>query len=63
MSLSLGPYSRIGFSVAALLAVIILVWLYLGTPASDRARAAGNLLSRLMSARGVVDFICIRTPS
>jgi signal peptidase II len=69
MSLSLGPYSRIGFSVAALLAVVILVRLYLGTPASDRGRAAalalvvggaaGNLLSRLTSARGVVDFIDI----
>jgi signal peptidase II len=72
MSMSLGPYSRIGFSVAALLAVIILVRLYLATPASDRARAAalalvvggaaGNLLNRLVSPRGVVDFIDIGVP-
>ena len=72
MSLSLGPYSRIGFSVAALLAVIILVRLYHATPAGDRARAAalalvvggaaGNLLSRLVSPRGVVDFIDIGVP-
>jgi signal peptidase II len=73
MSLSLGPYSRIGFSLAALLAVIILVRLYLATPATGRSRAAalallvggaaGNLLNRLMSPRGVIDFIDIGVQS
>ena len=73
MNLSLGSYSRIGFSVAATLAVIILVRLYLATPATDRLRAAalalvvggaaGNLLNRLISPRGVVDFIDIGVES
>jgi signal peptidase II len=72
MSLSLGPFSRIGFSIAACLAVILLVRLYLATPAGGRARAAalalvvggatGNLLNRLASPRGVVDFIDIGLP-
>jgi len=69
MSLSLGRYSRIGFSLAALLALFVLVRLYLTTPASARRRAAalallvggavGNLLNRLVSPRGVTDFIDI----
>jgi signal peptidase II len=72
MSMSLGRYSRIGFSVAALVAVIVLFRLYLATPAADRARAValallaggatGNLLNRLTSPRGVVDFIDIGLP-
>lgn len=72
MSLSLGPYSRIGFSIAAVLAVIILVLLYRATPATDRLRAtalalvvggaSGNLLNRLLSPRGVIDFIDIGLP-
>jgi signal peptidase II len=72
MSLSLGPYSRTAFSVAALLAVVILIQLYLATAAADRARAAalallvggaaGNLLNRLTSPRGVIDFIDIGAP-
>ena len=72
MSLSLGPYSRIGFSVAALLAVIILVQLYRTTSTSNRLRAAAlallvggaarNLLNRLTSPRGVIDFIDIGVP-
>jgi len=73
MSLSLGPYSRIGFSAAALVAIAILFRLYLATTATDRLRAAalalvvggaaGNLLTRLMSPRGVVDFIDIGIPA
>jgi signal peptidase II len=73
MSLSLGPYSRIGFSIAAMLAVIILVRLYRATPATDRARAAalallvggaaGNLLNRVTSPSGVTDFIDIGVQS
>ena len=73
MSLSLGRYSRMGFSLAALLALIVLVRLYLTTPASARRRAAalallvggavGNLLNRLLSPRGVTDFIDIGVQS
>jgi signal peptidase II len=73
MSLSLGPYSRIGFSAAAFLAIAVLFRLYLTTPPTDRLRAAalallvggaaGNLLNRLMSPRGVVDFIDIGIPA
>ena len=72
MSMSLGQYSRIGFSLAALVVIIILIRLYLATPMADRTRAAalallvggatGNLLNRLTSARGVVDFIDIGVP-
>ena len=73
MSLSLGRYSRIGFSLAALLALFVLVWLYLATPAHARRRAAalallvggavGNLLNRVLSPRGVTDFIDIGVQS
>jgi signal peptidase II len=73
MSMSLGPFSRIGFSLAALIGVVVLVRLYLATRSEDRARAvalallvggaAGNLLNRLLSPRGVVDFIDIGIPS
>jgi signal peptidase II len=69
MSLSLGGYSRVGFSVAALLALVVLVRLYRTTPPDARRRAtalglliggaAGNLLNRLLSPRGVTDFIDI----
>lgn len=67
MSLSAGPHSRIIFSLAALAAVLILGRLYLRS--DGRASgfvvalalviggALGNLLDRLRSARGVVDFI------
>ena len=73
MSLSLGRYSRIGFSLAALLALVVLVRLYLATPAHARRRAAalallvggavGNLLNRVLSPRGVTDFIDIGVQS
>jgi len=73
MSLSLGRYSRIGFSLAALLALFVLVRLYLATPAHARRRAAalallvggavGNLLNRVLSPRGVTDFIDIGVQS
>lgn len=69
MSLSLDRYSRVGFSLAALLAVLVLAYVYRSTPATDRGRAAavafvvggaiGNLLNRLVSPRGVTDFIDI----
>src|SRR2546426_5396297 len=73
MSLSIGRYSRIGFSLAALLAIYVLVRLYLATPATARRRAAalallvggavGNLLNRVLSPRGGADFIDIGVPS
>ena len=67
MGLSLGPYSRIGLAFAALLALFVLGQLYIRTPATARLRAAalalviggaiGNLGNRLLSPRGVTDFI------
>ncbi|HVH32357.1 MAG TPA: signal peptidase II [bacterium] len=69
MGLSLGPYSRIGFSAVACLAVLVLVRLYRATSRTDRRRAValallvggavGNLGNRLLSPRGVTDFIDI----
>jgi signal peptidase II len=73
MSLSLGRYSRLGFSAAAICALVVLAGLYRSTPVTDRQRAAalallvagaaGNLGNRLLSARGVTDFIDIGTQS
>ncbi len=67
MSISLGDHSRLGFSMLALGALAILGHLYHQTSAGDRLAAAGlaliasgalgNLLDRLRSPRGVVDFI------
>jgi signal peptidase II len=67
MSLSLGAHSRIGFSILALVALAILGHMYRQTSPGDRLAAAGlaliasgalgNLLDRLRSPRGVVDFI------
>jgi signal peptidase II len=67
MSLSLGPYSRVGFSILAGAALLLLGLLYrrlspgLGLPAIALALvtggALGNAIDRLRSARGVVDFI------
>lgn len=67
MSLSLGEHSRMGFSVLALAALLILAHVYQRTSPGDRLAAAGlaliasgalgNLLDRLRSPRGVVDFI------
>ena len=67
MGLSFGPYSRIGLALAALLALFVLGQLYVRTPVTARLRAAalalvvggaiGNLGNRLLSPRGVTDFI------
>jgi len=67
MSISLGSHSRLGFSILALGALIILGHMYRRTAPSDGLAAAGlaliasgalgNLLDRLRSPRGVVDFI------
>ncbi|HEX8850851.1 MAG TPA: signal peptidase II [Gemmatimonadaceae bacterium] len=64
-----GAYSRVVFSVLTLAALGILWRLFRGTRPGDRQRvlalalvsagAVGNLIDRLRSARGVVDFIDI----
>lgn len=63
----LGPYSRPVFTVLALVAVTVLGAMYLSTPPHDRLRlysisaicggALGNLIDRIRSPRGVVDFL------
>ena len=72
-SMSLGPYSRFIFGGFALIALGVLWRLYrmtgMGGRAGDRLRvlalglafggAAGNLIDRFRSPRGVVDFIDI----
>jgi len=67
MGLFLGAYSRVGLAVVAVAALGVLGTLYCRSPSGDAWRAAalalvaggavGNLLDRLRSARGVVDFI------
>ena len=67
LNLSLGSASRVVFSLAAVVAVVLLLLLYRQTDPGGRLRAAaialvaggalGNLLDRLRSPRGVVDFI------
>ncbi len=67
MSLSLGAHSRLGFSLLALAALVVLGLLYRRAAPTDRRAAAGlalvasgalgNLLDRVRSPRGVVDFI------
>jgi signal peptidase II len=69
MSLSLGAHSRVGFSLLAMGALLVMAHLYRRTAPGDRQAAAGlaliaagalgNLLDRLRSERGVVDFIDI----
>jgi signal peptidase II len=65
--LHLGPYSRWIFFAVALAAVVLLNRMSRTTPAGDWFRqlalglicggAAGNLIDRIRSSRGVVDFI------
>ena len=69
MSLSLGPQSRWWFSLLAIATLSVLAYIYRQTSPHDRIQmasialicggAVGNLLDRLRSARGVVDFIDI----
>lgn len=64
--LHLGPWSRIAFSILPVIATIALYWMYRSTPWSDRMRliaiplvtggAIGNLIDRIRSSRGVIDF-------
>jgi signal peptidase II len=65
--IQLGPYSREIFLALSLVALVALVAMYWVTPAADRLRlisialicggAIGNLLDRIRSAQGVVDFL------
>jgi signal peptidase II len=65
--LHLGPYSRILFLALSVVAVTVLFLIYRGTPLTDRARliavalvtagALGNMIDRVRSPRGVVDFL------
>ncbi len=67
MNLSLGDWSRVAFTVLATVMLGVLFWMYRHTDDRDAAQAAalaliaagalGNLLDRIRSARGVVDFI------
>jgi signal peptidase II len=64
--LHLGPFSRWIFMAVAIVAVVVLARMSAGAPAGDRFRqfalgavaggAAGNLVDRFRSPRGVVDF-------
>jgi signal peptidase II len=69
MSFSLGPSSRWWFVLLSIGTLFVLAYMYRATPREDRLQiasialicggAVGNLLDRLRSARGVVDFIDI----
>jgi signal peptidase II len=64
--LHLGEWSRIAFTILPVVAAVLLFVMYRGTPWRDKARlvaialvtggAIGNLIDRLRSSRGVVDF-------
>ena len=68
-SMSLGPYSRYIFGAFAVVALVILWRLYRESKPEDRLKplalglawggAAGNLIDRIRSPLGVVDFIDI----
>ena len=63
----LGPYSRFIFLILSLVALGALASMYWVTPAKDKIRlasialicggAVGNLLDRIRSSQGVVDFL------
>jgi signal peptidase II len=65
--LHVGPYSRWVFFVIAIVAVVVLVRMSRSSPVGDRFRqlalglvaggAAGNLIDRVRSPLGVVDFL------
>ncbi|MEO8192328.1 MAG: signal peptidase II [Gemmatimonadales bacterium] len=69
MGLSLGGYSRIGFTLTAAVILAVLGTIYHKSPARAKgpafalaliaAGALGNLTDRLMTSKGVVDFIDI----
>lgn len=72
-SMHLGPYSRYIFGAFALIALVVLWNLYRRSHPSERllsfalglawGGAAGNLIDRVRSPRGVVDFIDIGVES
>jgi signal peptidase II len=67
MSLSLGPSSRWWFTLLSIATLLVLAYVYRQTSPNDRVQiasialicggAVGNLIDRLRSPRGVVDFI------
>jgi signal peptidase II len=67
MGLSLGPYSRIGFAVIAMIVLVGLLLYRRRITGDNEVRsiavaliaggAIGNLIDRVRSSRGVVDFI------
>ena len=69
MSLSLGPSSRWWFTLLSIGTLFVLAYMYKHTSADDRLQlaslalicggAVGNLIDRIRSPRGVVDFIDI----
>ena len=69
MGLSLGPYSRVGFLLIAAVMICGVGYYYMKAPRESGAGvlalaliaggAAGNLIDRVRSSRGVVDFIDI----
>jgi signal peptidase II len=69
MSLSLGPSSRWWFTLLSLATLVVLAYMYRQSSPSDKIQiaslalicggAVGNLIDRIRSPRGVVDFIDI----
>jgi signal peptidase II len=69
MSLSLGPSSRWWFTLLSLATLVVLAYMYKQSSPNDRLQiaslalicggAVGNLIDRIRSPRGVVDFIDI----
>jgi signal peptidase II len=69
MSLSLGPSSRWWFTLLSLATLVVLVYMYKQSSPDNRIQiaslalicggAVGNLIDRIRSQRGVVDFIDI----
>jgi signal peptidase II len=65
--INVGASSRVIFMVLSAVALVVLIWMYMYTPAADRVRrfaialicggALGNLIDRIRSPRGVVDFV------
>ena len=65
--INMGEYSRVGFTVLTIVAVVGLFFWLRSTPLADRARiyalslvtggAIGNLIDRIRSEEGVVDFL------
>ena len=65
--ISVGEWSRVAFTVLPVIATLLLFVMYRGTAWSDKLRlvsialvtggALGNLIDRVRSSRGVVDFL------